>query len=177
MKHKILFADVDGPLCNYRSHLTYHGRGGLMTEWDTTACDFIHKLCEKHGVKIVISSSWRRAESMRKILQERLRQFDLYRYLFLPYSIEQSETRNLIGKRGHEIQDFLNSHADYIEDYRILDDDSDMLDDQMDKLILTHGHNGMTYENMLDLLKWVEPERNMTNAELNNDLKQIFGQK
>ncbi len=156
MKTRVLFLDIDGVLCTMRSHLTYHGRGGLMTEWDVTAANFIHKLCEKHNVKIVISSSWRRVESMRQLLKVRLEEFKLENYLFVSCDLEGSMTKNLTGKRGDEIKDFLDSHSDQIEDYRIIDDDSDMLDEQMDKLILTHGHNGMTYENMLDLLKWVD---------------------
>jgi hypothetical protein len=58
---KIIFLDIDGVLCTSRSHLSKHGRGGLMDAWDDVGALAIKRACEfGTNVKIVISSTWRK---------------------------------------------------------------------------------------------------------------------
>jgi len=57
---KVIFLDIDGVLCTMRSHFAYaEGKGGLMHDWDVISCLLLRRLCEKHNLKLIISSSWR----------------------------------------------------------------------------------------------------------------------
>lgn len=58
----ILFLDIDGVLCAFRSHLGHFKYGGLMEDFDPMSCNMINMLCYKFNFKIVISSTWRYCE-------------------------------------------------------------------------------------------------------------------
>ena len=156
--NKLIFLDIDGVICTMRSHLVHYGRGGLWTDWDELACKFLHDLCEKYEVKIVISSTWRKFRVPE--LKELLIKHNLIKYL-LYYSASKEDIYDSftpeVGMRGDEINKFILDNPNVKDwDYRIIDDDADMLPSQMGKLIRTHCHNGITGPNMLDLLNWCD---------------------
>lgn len=70
-----------------------------------------------------------------------------------PQLRHERDENNVCKMRGHEIQDWLDHHPE-VTDYKIIDDDQDMLEHQMKKLIHTDGENGMTFENIRTLLRW-----------------------
>lgn len=158
---KIIFLDIDGVLCTRRSHLAYAG-GGIWSHWDPTACALLKKVLDKHEAKLVISSTWRRKQHQ-QLLTDRLHEHGLYKYLLTgemkgshtPFDIVEDSGNPFRQKatRGREIDHFLKFHP-HITDYRILDDDSDMLEYQKRFFIHTDGNEGMTAQNMRDLLDW-----------------------
>ena len=62
-------------------------------------------------------------------------------------------TPRLGTKRGLEIEAWLSRHGKNITEYAIIDDDSDMLDSQMEHLVLTKGSVGITFKDLEKLNK------------------------
>ena len=143
---KVLFLDIDGVLCTFRAHFAY-GRGLLLKVWDPTSCQLIHRLCEKFDLKIVVSSNWKNDPE----LPEYLHKYDLSSFLHPDSKIPTVLTATL---RGQEVKAWLDKHPEVIE-YIIVDDDSDFLEDQMSRLILTENAEGFgakDYQKMEGLL-------------------------
>lgn len=139
---KIIFLDIDGVLCTCRSQLAYGPR-----EWDQVACDMIKNICESFDYKIVCSSSWRFDKKETKAFFE---DYGLNKFLHSDWTTIIQDLEN----RGQEIQQWIDTHN--VEEYLIIDDDHDMLESQMDRLILTNPKNGLTaenYEKITELLK------------------------
>ncbi len=151
---KIIFLDVDGVLCTLRSHLAYHGRGGLWNHWDGCAVEILKRMCGA-GCRIVVSSTWRlncpTPDDDSSELGQKLGEHGLREFLFRPGWRTPSSDK----ERGHEIAAWLKAHPE-ITDYVILDDDDDMLPEQKSKFVQTHGHDGISGMDMLHLLKWAE---------------------
>ena len=126
---KILFLDIDGVLDSRRSVLAFNGypRPGSDEKFDPVAVALIRRLCN-NGVKIVLSSSWRigQRETYKSILG-------------LPII---GRTPCLEGVRGREIAQWLSSH-EKPKKWAILDDDSDMLDEQMSHFVHVDASNGL----------------------------------
>jgi len=153
---KVVFLDIDGVVCTLRSHYAFGNKGGLMEAWDITSCQLIRRLCEKHNYEIVISSTWRnKPENVRLYLAT----YGLIDHLYgeaFPDVVDGSRKfewvtphkRNIPFPdgcdrllRGHEIQHWLDNHKDVAE-FIIIDDDSDMLENQLPRFIHTDGMDG-----------------------------------
>lgn len=127
-----------------------------MVDWDPVATEVVRKCCET-GVKIVVTSTWRIGVELsndESALVSSLIKHRLYDHLFLP----DWKTPYLGTKRGLEIADWLRSHPEVV-DYRILDDDSDMLEEQTSRFIQTHCHDGISGKQMIELLDWAEGKK------------------
>ncbi len=150
---KVIFLDIDGVLCTLRSHLAYHGVGGCWWDWDPVGCEVIKRCC-KAGVKLVISSTWRlncpSPMDDSSDLGLLLGKHGLREFIYMPGWRTPTDWK---AKRGGEIQQWLDAHPD-VTDYRILDDDSDMLDSQMLNFIKTDGLDGIPSLKMIDLMYW-----------------------
>lgn len=133
MENKVIFLDIDGVITSAR------------TGWhnlDIYAVNFLRWFCKESGAKIVISSTWRYNHDA-----------EFWRSIFGDYMHDSFRTtRAHLEIRGLEIEDWLRSHPEVTE-YLILDDDSDMLDDQKDRLILTDAMNGLLFEGMCKMLE------------------------
>lgn len=154
---KVLFLDVDGVLNSRRSAVAF-GKFPWDVEpadlplFDNVAIGFIRKLCKETGCKIVLSSTWRGKEGMTE---------KIARVLDLP--IIDKTPHKIAGKRGHEIQAWLDAMAGRHPelqtagiDYAIVDDDSDMLEDQKPFFVQTCGQDGFLlkhYDALLEILK------------------------
>lgn len=100
-------------------------------------CNQITKSEKSHNeYRIVISSSWRKADNLLSIIKEKLNEVDLDFIDTTPYCFS--------GERGEEIAQFCNEHNISKEDTVILDDDSDMAD-YHDRHIKTYTRDGLTY--------------------------------
>jgi hydroxymethylpyrimidine pyrophosphatase-like HAD family hydrolase len=145
---KVIFLDIDGVLCTRRSHLAYGKEGGIWHEWDPLAVEVIRKCCER-GVKIVLSSTWRKPSNLEHFHEQ------YAKYGMNPAWLYQPDWKTPIttGRRGEEIKQWLNRHPE-VTDYRIVDDDNDMLHEQHAKCIFTDAEDGMTSENIKKLLNW-----------------------
>lgn len=131
---KVLFLDIDGVLNSARTALAF---GGYPMElehlpaFDQAALGLIRRLCDAADVQIVLSSAWRLHYPHKHVGKA----------LGLPII---DRTPSLSGVRGLEIQRWLADHPE-VEEYAIVDDNSDMLPDQERFFVQTDGLEGLTY--------------------------------
>lgn len=150
---KVIMLDIDGVLATRRSHLAYGKEGSIWFEWDPLACAVLRRCCTGYTdgyvayVKIVVSSTWR------KSMHEHDLRGKLNKYGLLEFLHEDWRTKELNGTRGGEIAEWLSRHHE-VTDYRIVDDDNDMLESQLPKCIFTDSEDGMTSDNIKKLLNW-----------------------
>jgi len=148
---KIIFLDIDGVLCTYRSHLA-ENLGSKMRAWDATGVDLLKAILTRDSnIKIVITSTWRigcpfsleyfENESQATDLHQKLTQHGMWDYL-------HTDWRTIEGKRfrGDEIDAWLHAHRDLIDDYVILDDDSDFHLHHKPHFLQTDPINGLTVQ-------------------------------
>lgn len=156
---KVIFLDCDGVVCTARSHvvlgLATHG-DKIWERWDPIACEALRLSCAR-GVSLVISSSWRHEDT--DLLFQRLRESGLYEYVYKPDDPAEWATPDLSDTwqdvcRGNEITLWLKAHPT-VTDYRIIDDCEDFLETQKKKIIHTDPDNGMSFENIRSLFRWV----------------------
>ena len=172
---KVIFLDIDGVLnSSDYLHATYGLRraqaekrkldikdinAGLQQTrdkfgqlFDPRCVAHLARIIEHTGAIIVVSSTWRYSGT--KGLQELWDSRDLPGEIYditkppgMPLSFETSERW-----MGHEIKDWLLSHP-YVKDYVILDDDSDMLDEQKEHFVQTSTEFGLTFETSSHAIK------------------------
>lgn len=155
---KIVFLDIDGVL---NSELS---KGKLNNQY----YELLRKLVEAADCYFVITSSWRCmtlddtkwelsghiAETNKKNknrasrLQDPFPQWLLDRIVGITprayYFINYNTTRQYLCPRGTEIERFMNDTELVIDDYVIIDDDSDFMIYQKDKLIIVDSYTGLT---------------------------------
>ncbi len=148
MSTKVIFLDIDGVLCTRRSHLAYGKEGGIWYEWDTLAVEVIRKMAKK-GVIFVLSSTWRKPPHVEDFWKQ------WTKYGLEEHYLWERDWMTPIGQgvRGEEIKDWLNRHPE-VTDYKIVDDNNDMLEEQMSHCIFTDAEDGMTSDNIKKLLNW-----------------------
>lgn len=151
---KIIFLDVDGVLNSDFSVMRgYEKRGQSVHNYipHTAHVQWLNTIIKRTGAKCVLSSTWRK----------KYRHFYHFEQLMIACGFEGEiigRTPTLHTKRGYEIMDWLvrwdmgddkdgdsslfHKEWEYIEDFIILDDDSDMLG-------LTDGHLVKTIHTMV----------------------------
>lgn len=140
---RIIFLDIDGVLNSTRTCIATGGYPGEeleakdLTRFDWIAIGLLRRLCESSGIQIVLSSSWRIIVDIKKLGDA----------LGLPII---DKTPVLASSRGNEIARWLNEHPE-VEQWAIIDDDSDMLDSQRSRFVRTDGHEGYSWVNHLEL--------------------------
>lgn len=150
---KVLFLDVDGVLNSVQAVYFYHRRnkGTVKTEWNPyeefcpiAISNLVGILEAVPDLKIVVSSTWRlgcvTADDLRKIFDP------------IPLADGQKLIKDAIidrtpafrdGPRGNEIADWLKKNP--VAQYAIVDDDSDMLENQMSNFYQTDGYVGLNW--------------------------------
>ena len=137
---KIIFLDFDGVITT------------LRTQWelDDEKMALVRRICDETGAKIVISSTWRWGSletTLKKIFGK---DYDDSHYLLNTGTVIDITTRDRSFikdwiVRGHQIQKWLDEHPE-VENYIILDDDSDMLPEQKSHFIHTDTYLGISEE-------------------------------
>ena len=147
---KVIFLDVDGVLNSEvsREHDMEKFDNWMEREVSEIHVNNLKKIVEATGAKIVLSSSWRfdhpKATGRELIVDPLMRVLD--RKLKAVGLDIIDVTPDLHGKiRGLEIQDWLNKHSD-VEGFVILDDDTDMTEEQKSCFVNTTFKNGLTEE-------------------------------
>ena len=139
--NKIIFLDFDGVITTRDS----------KWEIDNNKCLLVKKICDETGAKIVISSSWRYST-----VEKTIDAYKLHDWILTPYIIDVTKNLSMsIGwdlfsyfpLRGLEISEYINKH-DLIQNYVIIDDDSDMLYIQKDHFVKTDTYKGLSEENV-----------------------------
>lgn len=139
---KVIFLDFDGVITSPDS------------KWkiDMHKIKIINDICDKTGAKIVVSSTWRMGYCDDvSVFHEHLKQYFIkHNYLdkfkdtfdkFISNIIGMTEC--IDGLRGNEIKSYMNEHPE-VENYVIIDDDSDMCDDQLCNFVQTDTWDGIT---------------------------------
>lgn len=138
---KILFLDFDGVITTY------------LSKWkiDMDKVKIINKICDKTDAKIVVASSWRIGyRGVVHTFQEYLKQY-FTKNQYLDHFKEEFNKfiNNIVGMtesgsyRGNEIKFYMNDHPE-VENYVIIDDDSDMCDYQLFNFVQTDTYEGIT---------------------------------
>jgi hypothetical protein len=141
---KVLFLDIDGVLNSQRSCIAFGGyphevHGKDRQQFDEVALHLIRGIVKLADASVVLSSSWRITHGWDLIGRE----LDLPIMGATPTKWEPNYVR------GHEIKEWLDAHPE-VESYVIVDDNSDMLPEQMDRFVQTCGFDGF---------RWMDAER------------------
>lgn len=136
---KVLFLDVDGVLNSEEAIKSgsVKLKGDKAGHIDAYMAFLVGRIEMKTSCKVVLSSAWRYSEEDMKFISERVVPiFDR-----TPFSGECGSG----GFRGKEIKAWLDAHPE-VTRYAILDDDSDMLEEQMPCFFKTSWKEGITTE-------------------------------
>ena len=131
---KVLFLDVDGVL---NSEETFTKDPHAHFPIDAYMAFLVGRIEMNTCCKVVLSSSWRHhGESVEHIKKRVVPIFDI------------TVSRPVVGgaemkERGYEIQEWLDRHPE-VTHYAILDDDSDMLEEQLPNFFKTEWKTGLT---------------------------------
>lgn len=133
---KVLFLDIDG-VVNKQENFDRSKNPGPYPI-DSYCAFLVGRIQLQTSCEVVLSSSWRHHPEGVQNVSERVVQLldktpttHLYKYEDKP--------------RGHEIKMWLDKHPE-VEKYAILDDDSDMLDEQLPSFFQTSFKEGLTDE-------------------------------
>jgi hypothetical protein len=107
--------------------------------FDPEAVKMIIKLVEEFTAKIVISSTWRFGAV--QLLDKELKKSGFRKYLHKEWKTPQDDTNH----RGTEIKMWLDKQAD-VRNYLILDDDTNILEEQIPNFVQTNLRFGMEAE-------------------------------
>lgn len=154
---KIIFLDFDGVITTYQS------------KWkiDMNKIKIINDICDKTDAKIVVSSSWKIGyRGVVPVFHESLKQYFIKNQYLVHFKDTFDKfisniigmTESIGGLRGDEIKFYMNKHPE-VDSYVILDDDSDMLDQQLFNFIQTDTYEGITERDAklcVDILNGVE---------------------
>ena len=143
---KVIFLEVDGVLNSEHSHSIDKNDNWMENEVSDNHIQWLKKIVDETGAKIVLSSSWRHyhpkatgsntiTDPLFKVLDRKLREAGLEIIDITP---------DLRGKmRGLEVQEWLNAHLD-VTKYVILDDDADFTVEQKPFFVNTTFKYGLT---------------------------------
>lgn len=163
---KVIFLDIDGVLNSQRTAVAFgripfstanDGRAAL----DEVAIRIIGGIARASGAVIVLSSTWRKHSDWQKYGPD----------LDLPI-IDRTPT--LSGNRGPEIAVWLKLNHE-VENYAIIDDDSDMLPEQMPFFVHTSGFDGFTWTNAQLLAKLMGVDLSNVNRPPTSDTRTDAG--
>jgi hypothetical protein len=147
---RVIFLDIDGVLNCWETTERWRGFIGI----DPKLAQRLAELVRVTSAKVVLSSTWRRDPDWLKTMQANHVVGLIDRTPLLPNR-----------PRGEEIDLWLHEHPE-VERYAIIDDDSDMLDEQMSSYFRTSFYeDGLTEE----IARMVEQHFNAnTGARLTN---------
>lgn len=140
----LIFLDVDGVLNSHRKlkevyDITHKPHSGYKYPFDEKSLKNLKRLVEETDSKLVITSVWRKDEEGRDTLVNALKEYELDQYII-------GYTPILNKRRGIEIQAYL-EQLDYIPNFIILDDNSDM-EELINHLVKTNIKVGLTESNV-----------------------------
>ena len=169
---KVIFLDFDGVITTYE------------TKWKISLehVKRVKEICDKTGAKLVISSSWQRYGSNFETREERVKHWldgilmkgysEAIKKFFTDYTYDMSgrfygEFGNV---RGSDIKSWLTRNPD-VDNYVIIDDEADMLDEQIFNFVqtdMTVGIQNREVKLCIDILNGVKPRNILV---LNDNIK------
>ena len=164
-KLKIIFLDIDGVLSHPNSRWCI----------DHQKVKLLEEILKATGAKIVISSCWRIGCKNGEDFVNKM--FTTWRNemsgekrdsLFIKSIIDVTDRNG--SARGDEIQRWLDKHEDEVESYVILDDDSDMLEEQLFNFVQTDCYYGMSERTVALAIQVLNNEKIANPIRLNQEL-------
>lgn len=139
---KVLFLDVDGVLNNSHTRVSPDGFFGT----DPHMVLLLDRIIQATKCQVVLSSAWRHHKPSMAYIGKMIHGGLLSK---------TGDAEN--GHRGREIQDWLDEWndlaTDKVERYAIVDDDSDMLEEQLPSFFQTKWETGLTEETAERIIK------------------------
>jgi hypothetical protein len=129
---KVLFLDCDGVI-NHLDSMCYTCEGGGIYKADRRKVQMIQEMIEETGCKVVLCSSWRNMHGGYEYVNY---------YLQIPL-IGQTPGPHADMLRGHDVQEWLDKHPE-VENYAILDDETDYLPHQLPHLVVPDPEYGLS---------------------------------
>lgn len=139
---RVIFLDIDGVL-NNESHIVklveLLGNEQYLQllkdieeiPFDYRSCKLLQELINETNAEIILSSTWRISPILIELIEK-----------YAGIKIKD-KTPRLNTIRGKEIKSYLDSHKE-ITNYVILDDDTDMLEEQKNNFVKTNAQLGFT---------------------------------
>lgn len=177
---RLLFLDVDGVLNSHKTQVIYGtiafpgsdsstGYVDYAHATDRLAAELVNKLCESTGAYIVVSSSWRVGSTLAQVRT-------MLETLGVNPKYILGKTDTIGGRRGDQIERFAKAITTwdglqwlkkcelvdqdlelaekvYLESYAIVDDDSDMNENQKSCFVQTTFMDGLTCALAIELGK------------------------
>lgn len=142
---KVVFLDIDGVLNTHKTNALFGPtvcvHKDAATRLDPLGVKFFNML-HQLGIKIVLSSTWRLGRDV-PVMTEKTG---------IPIYDKTCSWPFKDSVRGDEIKIWLDAHPE-VTHYCIVDDDSDMLEEQKANFIKTQYEEGLTYKDMCDICK------------------------
>ena len=141
--NKYLFLDIDGVLNHDgwfdSEYYKKHQENWQKSMFDPECVARVNRILEATGARLVVSSSWRSMTDLKEIFEGvgLPTDFDITPHADMIYSREEYAYDSPVFWRGNEIKYYLDRHP--AGNYVILDDDTDMLDEQLEHFIQTCG--------------------------------------
>lgn len=155
MSDKVIFLDIDGVIQSPRYCVAINQTGWLAT-FEPAAMSMLRNLIIESKAKVVISSTWRMGDSEQTKRELQLC-FRVCGFKEIANAFHKDWRTDSDGNcRGQEIKRWLDKHTESEDCYLILDDDSDMLDEQLPFFVQTDYKNGMLlqhYDKAREILK------------------------
>ena len=131
---KVIFLDIDGVVCLHKNRKNWDSSEVVF---DAECCNRLKEIMRAPGSKLVLSSSWRLfPESIAHVFSQ-----------FEPYGITADDfigITPLLGERGEEILQYLESHRN-VDSFIAIDDEMYYCEKfPYARLILTETHSGIT---------------------------------
>ena len=166
LKYNIVFLDIDGVAVNRFAMFTKMVSEKPFSKLDTSDRSWMVK--NEHMSKecvwllkylmskipcgiIVFTSSWREAgkKLSHPVNTAIVKKFQEYGFTNInEYLLDNSVTVRTDKLRGNDIDRWLKDNKEIVSNYIIIDDDSDMLPHQKDRLVLTNGESGFVVQDM-----------------------------
>lgn len=138
----IIFLDFDGVITTYESRWCI----------DIGKVELIEEIVSKTDSKIVVTSSWKVGSldvehfKQKLTVEKAFKTGNVLNYpqfkKFLEHIYDITDCKG--SWRGDEIQRWLDSHEEEIDNYVILDDDSDFTEEQLFNFVQTDTYEGIT---------------------------------
>ena len=143
---KVIFLDIDGVL-----NLIPQGHDKYGAIFHNHLVENLRYLVEQTQAKIVISSTWRMSglEEMKNMWKDRNLPGEVIGVTPISRFLREDETFDERKERGREIQEYIDNNLATIENYVILDDDTDMMNHQWEYFVQTS--NNLDHEDCVDI--------------------------
>lgn len=136
----VLFLDIDGVLNTTRTFIYVNQNNLPINTLDPVACSLLRYIQQETNCKIVISSTWRILSSLEEISQA------------IGIGVKDKTPEIPSRHRGSEIDIWMKENY-YPPKYAILDDDSDMLESQIEHFVKTEFNDGLLWKHVEKIIR------------------------